>query len=268
MSGPLESPGLTSAGTGGDSVQAADRDTISIWWSDLDVPNGRIEMVFGELSSDERERADRFVQPIHRNRFVAARAFLRRVMAQHLGLSPAAIRFEYGRNGKPRLGGNVGNEDIYFNVAHSGNRAVIAVSRRGEVGVDLEQICPKPNCLDIAERFFAEEERQGLRALDGEERLRAFYRCWTRKEAVVKAVGDGLSIRLDSFNVSVLPGDSMISMQQSFRATKDVALIDISPDPCYAATLAILNPPQPLSRVVQVRCSQNSNSPLQVIAAE
>lgn len=248
MSGPVGSIGLVSARTAFDSDAAADRDTISIWWSDLDLPNGAIETAFGELSPDERERAARFCQPIHRTRFIAARAFVRRVLAQFLGLSSSAIRFHYGKNGKPRLGDDVGSENIYFNVAHSGNRAVIAVSRSSELGVDLEQICPKPNCLDIAGRFFAEEEQQALHALDGEHRLRAFYRCWTRKEAYVKAIGAGLMVPLDSFAVSVRAEQFPAMLRLSAQSTNSCTLIDISPDRNVAAALAILDatslPPQ------------------------
>ena len=226
-------------------------DTIAVWWANLDWSNDQIDAGFSELSPDERERGDRFVQPIHRTRFIAARTFVRRVLAQYVADSPSAIRFEYGANGKPRLGEIVGQEKLCFNVAHSGDRAVLAVGHDFELGVDLEQICPKPNCLDIAGRFFASEEQGALRALDGEDRLRAFYRCWTRKEAYLKATGAGLSIPLDSFAVSIggekFPPLLRVSPGVSDRCT----LIDIAPDQDFAATLAILNPNKTLPHIVQ-----------------
>jgi 4'-phosphopantetheinyl transferase len=220
-----------------------------VWWANLDPGHAEIAGALRELSSDERERANRFVRPIHRNRFVVARAFARRVLAQYLDVSPSAIRFDYGENGKPQLGANPATGKVHFNVAHSGNRAVMAVSQSSEVGIDLEEILPKPNCLQIAGRFFAREEYQALAALDGEDRLRAFYRCWTRKEACLKAIGAGLSIPLDSFAVAIEAEEFPAISHAPVGIANHCSLIDIGPDQNFAAALAILNATESPSRI-------------------
>jgi 4'-phosphopantetheinyl transferase len=242
---------LTTAANVDNAIGIDELGTMAVWWAELDLPGDEIDAALRELSLDERERADRFYRAIHRNRFIAARGFLRRVLARYLNLAPSVIRFDYGENGKPRLGENLSGEHVYFNVAHSEDRAVVAVNRNSEVGVDLERICPKPNCLDIARRFFADEERAALAQVDGEERLQAFYRCWTRKEAYVKAIGAGLSIRLDSFAVSITAEKISVVKNVSSAGANPCTLVDVSRDRGFAASLAIPGPVHCLPRVAQ-----------------
>jgi 4'-phosphopantetheinyl transferase len=174
-------------------------DTIDVWAWSLDVPPPVLGAYSALLSVDERTRAMRFVRERDRQRFVAARGQLRSILGRYLGLSPQSICFSYGDYGKPHLsiGGTL---PFYFNLSHSADLAVLAVSDRYELGVDIEEICFLKE--DVARRFFSRKEYQTLRALPAATYLDGFYRCWTRKEAFVKAYGSGLSLPLDSFDVT------------------------------------------------------------------
>lgn len=146
------------------------------------------------LAPDERDRAARFVFDRDRERFVVGRGRLREVLAQRLGRAPAALAFSYATNGKPSVGG------VAFNLSHSNGVAALGVSAV-ELGVDVE--CVRPLKEDVAERFFSRTEIDALARLPTDEQLTGFYRCWTRKEAIIKATGEGLSHPLHAFAVSV-----------------------------------------------------------------
>ena len=159
----------------------------------------------GYLSPDERERADRFVFARDRDRFVAGRAFLRLLLAQYLGCEPRALRFRYGPNGKPALADE--RSDLHFNLAHSGALAVCALARGSELGVDLERLRPIRDAEGVVRSAFSPREVARLESLPETARLRAFYEGWTRKEAFLKALGHGLARPLDSFDVTLGPGE-------------------------------------------------------------
>jgi len=152
------------------------------------------------LNADERTRASRFVFTRDRDRFVAAHACLRRVLARCLGCAPHDLIFGSTTNGKPYLIGSA--TELHFNLSHSAERAVIALARGREVGVDIEQARPI-EVLALATRFFAAGELAALRGRPAAEQPPAFFRCWTRKEAFIKALGEGLLHPLDSFEVDV-----------------------------------------------------------------
>jgi 4'-phosphopantetheinyl transferase len=152
------------------------------------------------LDEDERGRASRFVFDRDRRRFVAAHAATRIVLAQCLDCSPEALRFVTGARGKPRLVDVP--VDVRFNLSHSGDRALLAIALGQEVGVDLEQHRPV-DIRGLARRFFAPGEQAALDMLPDRERAPAFFRCWTRKEAFIKAIGEGLAFPLDGFEVNV-----------------------------------------------------------------
>ncbi len=152
------------------------------------------------LSDDEKARQQRFVSADLRRRFLAAHAGLRLALGRHLGLDPRALSFEANEFGKPRLKGSWPGD---FNLSHSGDRAVLAVSDDSKVGIDLERIRPIEH-LDLAKRYFHPNEVAAIEApRDPEAQRRAFFLIWTLKEAVVKAIGVGLSIPLDTFEVSI-----------------------------------------------------------------
>jgi 4'-phosphopantetheinyl transferase len=144
---------------------------------------------------------------VHRNRFVAARALLRDLLAGYLAEPPAAIRFAYNEWGKPALAPGFAALDVRFNLSHSQDLALYAFALEREVGVDLELIRGDFANERLAENFFSPAEVAALRALPREHQARGFFNCWTRKEAYVKARGQGLSIDLKSFDVSLAPGE-------------------------------------------------------------
>jgi 4'-phosphopantetheinyl transferase len=158
------------------------------------------------LDDEEQARSARFVRPRDRRRFVLTHVALRLFLARCLGMDPMAVRYENGIHGKPRLA--PGLPSLEFNLSHSGGLALLAVARDRPVGVDVERLRDVPDALTIADTHFSAAEREVLRSLPATEQRRAFVRCWTRKEAIVKAVGEGLSRALDSFDVDLAPGST------------------------------------------------------------
>ena len=159
------------------------------------------------LSDDERARADRFACERDRRRFVVARAGLRRVLGARLGARPESVELVYGAHGKPALAPRFADCDLRFNLSHRDDLAVYAISSGREIGVDVEAIHEIPDADPIAARFFSAREYEEYRALDPHDRPRAFFNCWTGKEAFVKAIGDGVFHALDRFDVTLAPGE-------------------------------------------------------------
>jgi 4'-phosphopantetheinyl transferase len=182
-------------------------DEVQVWRLALDIPAVRLPALLNWLASDERTRAERFLFETHRARFIAARAFLRAVLARYLGCEPGAVAFEYGVHGKPSLAGQAA-QAVRFNLSHSGGCAVLAVTLERELGIDLEPVRPMTNREALARRFFAPREVAALAEVAPGEQERAFFTCWTRKEAYLKACGDGLARPLDGFTVSLRPGET------------------------------------------------------------
>jgi 4'-phosphopantetheinyl transferase len=159
------------------------------------------------LHEDEIARADRFVFDVHRRRFVMTRGILREILAGYLGISPRSVRFAYGNNGKPGIAVGENPIDLQFNVSHSEDEALIGVIQGARIGVDLEKVAAGIEAEKIARQFFSTIETTTLLALPVELRLKAFYDCWTRKEAYLKALGAGLAIDTRTFDVAFAPGD-------------------------------------------------------------
>lgn len=171
--------------------------TVHLLLHDLDAEGAPDEELNALLNDEERERAERFTRPVHRRRYRVGRAVLRRTLASWTGVRPAAVAFEYGPNGKPAMRGGPA-----FNVSHSEGTLLIGVADEGRLGVDVEVLRPVDDRLALAAANFARDEFGALRSLPAAEQSAAFLRIWTRKEAFIKAVGDGLSIPLQSFCVS------------------------------------------------------------------
>ena len=174
---------------------------IDVWYVDLAVDAGTAARLAASLAEDERARAARFRFERDARRFVVARSALRAVLGGYLGVAPGGLAFSYGAHGKPMLGAD--HTALDFNVSHSGEVAVIAAGWRRAVGVDVEQWRPLPDLAALAARVFAPSELTALGALAEAERPAAFFRCWTRKEAFIKATGRGLTQPLDGFAVSL-----------------------------------------------------------------
>jgi 4'-phosphopantetheinyl transferase len=180
-----------------------DEDALHVWRVRTRASGDSLRAIEGLLSADERVRADRYVRERDRVAFVVARATLRTLLGAYLRADPLTIQLGYSVHGKPYLVGEGGQGGLQFNLAHSGEWAVYAFARNRQVGVDLEQIQPMPDLMDIARRFFAASEYEALRSLDGVCRLESFFACWTRKEAYLKARGSGLSGSMGEFEVTV-----------------------------------------------------------------
>ena len=178
-------------------------DEVQLWRVDLEAVRAEEARWQEVLSSDERNRAARFHFPHDRQRFVASRAWLRTILAGFLEIDARDLRFSYSKKDKPFVGPAHADSGITFNMSHSGGIALYAFARRREIGVDVEQIRSNFDIEPIARRFFSVLEQQQLAALPEESRVEAFFRCWTRKEAYIKAVGDGLSLPLSQFDVSL-----------------------------------------------------------------
>jgi 4'-phosphopantetheinyl transferase len=214
---------------------------VHLWRFRLDAPADRLDALAETLSADERARADRFAFDVHRLRFVAARGRLREVLGRYLGAPPASLRFAYGPHGKPELRDAPG---LRFNLSHSGSAALLAVSPDRPVGVDLEEARPLADFESLADRVFSPRERRALDALPPSGRLAAFYLGWTRKEAYLKALGDGLARPLDRFSVSLSPGEPA-RLLDAFGDPEEPArwsLLDVTPWPGFAACLAAPGP--------------------------
>src|SRR6185295_11775094 len=164
-----------------------------------------LAMLLTRLSADESRRASSFHFERDRRRFAATRGVLRGLLGRYLAVDPSALVFRYGPQGKPALAAPW--EGLHFNVSHSGGLALLAFSTDHEIGVDIEQERSVPEMDSIADRHFSPRESAALRRLDNPERARAFFRCWTRKESFIKAVGEGLSYALDAFDVTLDPGE-------------------------------------------------------------
>jgi len=165
---------------------------IEVYAFGLDVPDW--SALVGVLARDEIDRAERFRFARDRRRYVVGRARMRAILGEHLGHSPSELRFSYGPHGKPALPA----QTLGFNLSRSHELGLLAVQRGAEVGVDVELLRPFPEALDIAQRFFAPEEYEQLASLPSSDLVATFFGYWTRKEAVVKSAGLGLSQPIDS----------------------------------------------------------------------
>jgi 4'-phosphopantetheinyl transferase len=201
-----------------------------------------VDELAASLSPDERDRAGAFVRERDRRHFTVGRGVLRAILSRYAGIPPKQVRFCYGPHGKPALDEAHGGQTLRFNLAHSHDLALYAVTRGREIGVDLEWVGrPVPDAATIAEHYFSAAERARLRALPELLRHEAFYNCWTRKEAYLKARGEGLSLPLDQFDVSLAPGEpaALLSSHGDPGEVVRWTLWALIPGPGYVAALAV-----------------------------
>lgn len=198
-----------------------------------------MERYHGLLSADEHARAARFVKPQDADSFTAGRARLREILGAETGCDPARLVFDYGPQGKPSLGNGPA-----FNLSHSGGMAALAIADKATLGIDIEKIRPVEK--DVAHRFFSNQENQDLDRVPPAQWLEGFYRCWTRKEAVIKAVGQGLSMPLDSFDVTLL-ADAPAKLCRIVNGdARDWQLAHINPAQGFMGALAVRTDGTPL----------------------
>jgi 4'-phosphopantetheinyl transferase len=182
-------------------------DEVHIWIESLESSGPLLAEAQAILSRDENERADRFVQKIHQDRFRICHLIKRQILSRYVGISPRELRFTINEFGKPSLESNKHPTLIEFNLSHSAERMLLGIVPKGRIGVDIEEIRPESAQMDVAERFFTGRENIELRSLAGSARAEGFFNCWTRKEAYLKGLGYGLSIDPKDCEVTLLPGE-------------------------------------------------------------
>jgi 4'-phosphopantetheinyl transferase len=217
-------------------------DDVHVWRVVLDRPQSAVRRLARFLSPDEQRRAERFRLDLVRTRFVVCRGALRLILGRYTGRAPARLRLTYGKHGKPALDPSDNPPGLCFNVSHSGGLALFAVARGREVGVDVERLRALPRAERIAERFFSAPETTALKAVPAERRIEAFFTCWTRKEAYIKARGDGLAHPLNQFAVTLAPGEPARLRAAGDGDEREIAqwsLGGLLPAPGYVAALAV-----------------------------
>jgi 4'-phosphopantetheinyl transferase len=216
-------------------------DEVHVWQAALDHRPSEVDSLLNTLAEDEQQRAGRFYFPIDRERFIVARGVLREILGLYLNRAAQSVSFRYGSHGKPALAEQSNGNTTHFNMSHSHGVALYAVARGREVGIDLEFIRESVEVEQIAERFFSRREIAMLRALPVSLRKYAFFLCWTRKEAYIKARGEGLSLPLDEFDVSLIPGEpaALLRTQTDPDEALRWSLQGLSPGPGFVSALAV-----------------------------
>ncbi|MCL4863049.1 MAG: 4'-phosphopantetheinyl transferase superfamily protein [Caldilineaceae bacterium] len=219
------------------SLEAAE---IHVWRATLDADLARVDRLAQTLSQDEQARAARFHFERDRRRFVVARGVLRTLLGNYLELPPAALRFVYNEYGKPALAPHH-DRAPQFNLAHSGDWALFAFVYGAEIGVDLEAIRTGFDFTPLAEQFFSPQERAELHTMPAHLQSAAFFHCWTRKEAYIKARGQGLSLPLTSFSVTLRPDEPprIKDANDGTEVAQPWTLYDLAPGNGYAGALAV-----------------------------
>lgn len=222
----IEPPAVLSLGIG----------EVHVWRIGLEQPEDLLERFRRTLEPNELERASRFHFERLQRHFVVARGFLREVLARYLEAKPDELRFAYNDYGKPSL---AGEHSLVFNMSHSHEIALVGVTRGAALGIDVEHVRANFASSDIARRFFSRFEVETFDSLRKEEQVSAFFRCWTRKEAYIKAIGKGLSQALDRFDVTLAPGDPAALLRAEGEEALRWSLSDIEVGPGYFAALAV-----------------------------
>ena len=218
-----------------------DPNDVHVWSAALHTRPFGVAAPLGLLSPDERDRANRMLAGSHRDTFVLARGALRTLAGAYLDTPPATLRFEYSPLGRPLLPGSQNPGLLQFSVSHSGGLVLLAFTREIPVGVDVERMRRNADCDAIADRFFGPTERAALASLAEPDRRDAFFACWTRKEALLKAVGLGMSRGLARIEVTCLPDDSPRIVSSSFDDIdpRGWSLRDIDAGDGFRAALAV-----------------------------
>jgi 4'-phosphopantetheinyl transferase len=215
-----------------------DDDEVHVWRASLNQPAATLVVFKQILAADELERAAKFHFQKDRDHFITARALLRIILASYLRREPEQLRFSFNEYGKPAV---ADSETVRFNLSHSRDMVIYAVARNRELGLDLEYVRKDFDTAQIARQFFSRREVEALRALPPGLQAEGFFRCWTRKEAYIKARGQGLSLPLDQFDVSLAPDEpaELLSVAGDAGEVSRWSLREIAPAPGYMAAIAV-----------------------------
>lgn len=215
-------------------------DDVHVWCVSLQQPIPIIEQLACLLSADEKDRAARYYFEHLQNSFIVARGMLRILLANYLELQPAQIELTYLPAGKPHLSENL-KKSIFFNLSHSHELVLYAFSPNRNVGIDIEHIRPIEDLGSISENNFSATENFELKTLPSEKILEGFFNCWTRKEAYIKAIGDGISFPLQQFDVSLKPGDpaNLLRVRGNAREAQRWCMYELHPADDYVGALVV-----------------------------
>jgi 4'-phosphopantetheinyl transferase len=213
---------------------------IHVWAAALDIPPGQISSYESTLCLSERERAERYHFERDRNRFIVGRGVLRAVLGSYLGVEPAQLSFDYGARGKPVLTDLPDRRTLHFNVSHSDGLALVAVTSVCAVGIDVERIRSMDDAEELAVRFFSPREVAELKALPRDRHALAFFNLWTRKEACLKATGEGITELLGQIEVSFVPGEParVVSIGGIPQAAAGWTVDELNPASQFKAAIA------------------------------
>jgi 4'-phosphopantetheinyl transferase len=214
---------------------------VHIWRATLDLSSRDIRFFDENLSIDERIKAGHFRFDRDRNRYIVSFGILKSILGLYIGVEPGSVRISYGNHGKPRLSDADGKRNIHFNLSHSEELAIYVFARDYEVGVDIERIRELPEMNQIVDHYFSASERKVFLEMPSDKRRKAFFYCWTRKEALIKAVGYGLYQPLDKFTVPMAAGESasVPFFKGDSKQASSYVIEDFSPAPGYAGAIAL-----------------------------
>ncbi|MEP0869970.1 4'-phosphopantetheinyl transferase superfamily protein [Trichocoleus desertorum AS-A10] len=214
------------------------QDEVHVWCADLDQDPTLVEQFHETLTSDEQERAAKFYFPKDRQHFIMARGLLRLILGRYLDQAPAHLRFVYNAYGKPSL---EASPSLHFNLSHSKGLALLGVSSDRELGIDLEYIRTDFPVDQVAKSVFSVSEQNILRSLPDALKPEAFFNAWTRKEAYIKGLGQGLSIPLDQFDVAFVPSEpaTLREVRGTWENAHNWTLQHLTPVPNYVAAIAV-----------------------------
>lgn len=224
---------------------------VQVFAMRLDLPIVEVRDLAESLSADEVARARRFHFERHRRRYVVCRGALREILAVHLGVTARDVEFVQGANGKPALAPSWAGSGLEFNVSHSDELALVAVGQWRRLGVDVEKVWPLRDAAELVARFFSTREKEAFQRLNSDLQPQAFFNLWTRKEAWLKATGEGIAHRLSQVEVSFMPGEParLLNIPIDLSGTNRWALAALAPAAGYIAALAAED-----SNGIQVQC--------------
>jgi len=223
---------------------------VHVWAVPLEAAPEEFDCLTALLSAQELERGARFHFDRDRKRFVVARGTLRAMLAHYLDAAPRKLEFNYGVQGKPALAAPFDRSGLQFNLAHSQNLALVAVTRNVALGVDVERVRPLADAEHLVTRFFSARESAAFKTVPDADRPAAFFNLWTRKEAWLKATGDGIGHLLNQVEVSFLPGapTRLLGLPPQAAPPGAWSLVELAPAAGFAAALAVATTP------IEIQC--------------
>jgi 4'-phosphopantetheinyl transferase len=218
-----------------------EKDEVHVWRSSLVDTAFRVQSLLQVLAPEERKRAERFCFQKHRQKYIVARGLLRTILSHYLGLEPSKLEFCHNLYGKPALTKDLGGETLKFNLSHSHDIVLYAITLSRDVGVDIEHIRSGFSYEEIAKQFFTPREFAALCALPLTKQQESFFDYWTYKEAFIKARGEGLTLNLDQFDVSFTPGEqaTILNIESEPQEAARWSVQKLAPGSGHVAALAV-----------------------------